>query len=150
MVVSFGMEGTRHPGGVAAAPCWRRSVLAGQQQRGDAAVPFGDDPERQTWGDLVGREQAVSAGLQRSIVLPPAAVVEIPPVTAKVAAQVGKRIEQALLDYWTVIIESGVILRVGSKYFHFTDLGCSLYLRMKRMGFLFKSSTNYKTPPPNN
>src|SRR6218665_814712 len=103
MVVSFGMEGTRHPGGGAAAPCWRRSVLAGEQQRGegecgDVVVLLGDDRERETWGDLVGREQAVSAGLQRSIVLPPVAVVEIPPVTAKVAAQVGKRVEQALLD----------------------------------------------------
>src|SRR6218665_1122942 len=98
MGVTFGMEGTRHPGGAVAAPCWRRSVLAGQPQRGDAAVPFGDDPERQTWGDLVGSEQAVSAGLRRISVLPPVAVVEIPPVTAKVAAQVGKRVEQALLD----------------------------------------------------
>src|SRR6218665_3724516 len=33
-------------------------------------------------------------------------------------------------DSWTVMIESGVILRVGSQYFHFTDLGCSLYLRL--------------------
>src|SRR6218665_2788003 len=106
MVVSFGMEGTRHPGGVAAAPCWRRSVLAGQQQRGDAAVPFGDDPERQTWGDLAGREQAVSAGLQPSIVLPPVAVVEIPPVAAKMAAKVGKRVVQTQLNKWTVFIES--------------------------------------------
>jgi hypothetical protein len=31
---------------------------------------------------------------------------------------------------WAATIESGVIRRVGSKYFHFTGLGCSLYLRM--------------------
>ena len=33
-------------------------------------------------------------------------------------------------DYWAVTIESGVMRRVGSKYFHFTGFGCSLYLRM--------------------
>src|SRR6218665_260579 len=44
------------------------------------------------------------------------------------------------------MIESGVILRVGSKYFHFTDLGCSLYLRMQRMSFLLRSGTEVNTP----
>ena len=36
--------------------------------------------------------------------------------------------------------------RVGSKYFHFTGFGCSLYLRMYRMSFLLKSGTEVNTP----
>src|SRR6218665_2008782 len=46
----------------------------------------------------------------------------------------------------TVMIEKGVILRVESKYFHFTDLGCSLYLRMERMRFLLRSGTEVHPP----
>jgi hypothetical protein len=53
--------GMHHPSGAMACPVvgrrtaagrWSGSVLAGQQQRGDAAIPFGDDPELQagvTW-----------------------------------------------------------------------------------------------------
>lgn len=33
-------------------------------------------------------------------------------------------------NYWAVTVESEVMRRVGSKYFHFTDLGCLLYWRM--------------------
>ena len=32
--------------------------------------------------------------------------------------------------YWTVTADSGVIRRLGSKYFHFTVLGTLLYARM--------------------
>ena len=35
---------------------------------------------------------------------------------------------------------------MGSKYFHFTGLGCSLYLRMYRMSFLLRSDSEVKTP----
>ena len=34
------------------------------------------------------------------------------------------------INYWAVTVESEVMRRVGSKYFHFTDLGCLLYWRM--------------------
>ena len=34
------------------------------------------------------------------------------------------------LPGWTVTIESEVMRRDGSKYFHFTGLGCLLYWRM--------------------
>ena len=97
-VASFGVKGLQHPCGVSVAPRWRRSVLAGQQQRGDAAIPFGDDPELQAGCDLVGREQAILTGLQRGIVLPPVAVVEVAPIAAEVATQVGNRVELAC---WT-------------------------------------------------
>ena len=66
-----------------------RSVLVGQQQRGDAAIPFGDDPNLQAGCDLVRRKQTILAGLQRGIVLPPVAVVEVAPIAAEVATQVG-------------------------------------------------------------
>ena len=52
----------------------------------------------------------------------------------------------AWVNYWTVTIESGVIRRAVSKYFHFTRLGCLLYWRMYRMSFLFRSATEVKTP----
>src|SRR3546814_10301617 len=53
---------------VCAAGCG--SVFAGQQQRGEAAIPFGDDPKLQVARDLVGREQTILTGLQRGVVLP--------------------------------------------------------------------------------
>src|SRR3546814_13175348 len=53
---------------VCAAGCG--SVFAGQQQRGEAVIPFGDDPKLQVARDLVGREQTILTGLQRGVVLP--------------------------------------------------------------------------------
>src|SRR3546814_2157108 len=71
---------------VCAAGCG--SVFAGQQQRGEAAIPFGDDPKLQVARDLVGREQTILTGLQRGVVLPSIAVVQVAPIAMKMAAQV--------------------------------------------------------------
>src|SRR3546814_4551377 len=47
---------------VCAAGCG--SVFAGQQQRGAAAIPFGDDPKLQVARDLVGRSDEHTCELQ--------------------------------------------------------------------------------------
>src|SRR3546814_14527994 len=76
---------------VCAAGCG--SVFAGQQQRGEAAIPFGDDPKLQVARDLVGREQTILTGLQRGVVLPAIAVVQVAPIAMTMAAQVRRGVE---------------------------------------------------------
>ena len=74
------------------------SVFAGQQQRGDAAIPFSDDPELQVARDLLGREQPIFAGLQCGIVLPPVVVTEISPVTIEMALEIRRGVEYPPLN----------------------------------------------------
>src|SRR3546814_17302654 len=85
---------------VCAAGCG--SVFAGQQQRGEAAIPFGDDPKLQVARDLVGREQTILTGLQRGVVLPSIAVVQVALIAMKMAAPVRRGVEPALSDQLVV------------------------------------------------
>src|SRR3546814_14150832 len=61
-------------------------------------LPFGDDPKLQVARDLVGREQTILTGLQRGVVLPSIAVVQVAPIAMKMAAQVRRGVEPALSD----------------------------------------------------
>ena len=100
-------NGHAPPHGAMACPGWEEcnghgrrsgSILAGQQQRGDAAIPFGDDPELQVRRDPVGREQTILAGLQRGVVQLPIVVAQVAPVAMEMAARKGARVKPALSD----------------------------------------------------